>query len=58
MQVRTIPVHNAKDKVLNCEKTNVCDVEIDNPLREAFKIIIHPMAEIRFLESVRNGTHV
>ena len=47
-----------ESKVLNCEQTAVCDIIINNPLREAFRIIIHPMAEVRFIESIRNGTHV
>ena len=47
-----------KSQVLNCEQTAVCDIIINNPLYEAFKVVIHPMAEIRFLQSIRNGTHV
>ena len=47
-----------QSKVLNCEQTAVCDITINNPLREAFRVVIHPMAEIRILESIRNGTHV
>lgn len=47
-----------ESKVLNCDQTAVCDITINNPLREAFRIIIHPMAEVRFIESIRNGTHV
>ena len=46
------------NQVLNCEQTSVCDITINNPLREAFRVVIHPMAEVRFLESIRNGTHV
>ena len=45
-------------QVVNCDQTAVCDITINNPLREAFRIIIHPMAEVRFIESIRNGTHV
>ena len=48
----------SQNQVLNCEQTAVCDITINNPLREAFRIIIHPMAEVRFIESIRNGTHV
>ena len=48
----------SESKVLNCEQTAVCDITINNPLREAFRIIINPMAEVRLIESVRNGTHV
>ena len=47
-----------QNRVLNCEQTAVCDIIINNPLQEAFKIVIHPMAEVRFIESIRNGTHV
>ena len=47
-----------QNRVINCEQTAVCDIFISNPLQEAFRIVIHPMAEVRFLESIRNGTHV
>lgn len=47
-----------ESKVLNCEQTAICDITINNPLPEAFRIIIHPMAEVRFIDSIRNGTHV
>ena len=47
-----------QNRVLNCEQTAVCDIIINNTLQEAFKIVIHPMAEVRFIESIRNGTHV
>ena len=47
-----------RSKVLNCEQTAVCDITINNPLREAFRVVIHPMAEVRFIESIRNRTHV
>ena len=47
-----------RNQVLNCEQTSVCDITINNPLREAFRVVIHPMAEVRLLESIRNGTHV
>ena len=33
----------SQNQVLNCEQTAVCDITINNPLREAFRIIIHPM---------------
>ena len=45
-------------QVLNCERTGVCDITVSNPLREAFKIVIYPMAEIRQIQSAKNGTQV
>ena len=51
-------INQSKSKVLNCEQTAVCDITINNPLREAFRVVIHPMAEVRLIESIRNGTHV
>ena len=48
----------SRNQVLNCEQTAVCDITINNPLKEAFRVVIHPMAEVRFIESIRNGTHV
>ena len=51
-------INQPQSKVLNCEQTAVCDITINNPLREAFRVVIHPMAEVRFIESIRNGTHV
>ena len=60
-QVHHNPNHRSnpsQNQVLNCEQTAVCDITINNPLQEAFRIIIHPMAEVRFIESIRNGIHV
>ena len=51
-------INQPQSKVLNCEQTAVCDITINNPLIEAFRVVIHPMAEVRFIESIRNGTHV
>ena len=51
-------INRSQNQVLNCEQTAVCDITINNPLREAFRVVIHPMAEVRFIESIRNGTHV
>ena len=50
--------NQSQNQVLNCEQTAVCDITINNPLREAFRVVIHPMAEVRFIQSIRNGTHV
>jgi len=47
-----------QNRILNCDHTSVCDIIINNPLQEAFKIMIKPMAEVRFIESIRNGTHL
>ena len=48
----------SQNQVLNCEQTAVCDITINNPLRKAFRVVIHPMAEVRFIQSIQNGTHV
>lgn len=51
-------ISKQRNQVLNCAQTSVCDIKINNPLREALRVVIHPMAEVRFLESFQNGTFV